>query len=251
MGRKESFTLNNLITFSIMKKIESFDKAILLISVISLIVLGCLTFDFKFCSVFNSIISKRINEIINDLSIGIICSSIFYLIVQWWPNYIKRKTAYDLNKVFLNNILINLEGILSLYSEKYLNNKIIDKLEFQDFIKIEKNYNDDKSNFINDYNSLKLFIENINENSVKINENTHLSQLPEELIVINNNINTNFYKILYKIQCMKQSIQIFTNVLDGVNINSETICLILKYENISKDLDELYLIYKKIRKFSK
>lgn len=228
MGRKESFTLNNLITFSIMKKIESFDKAILLISVISLIVLGCLTFDFKFCSVFNSIISKRINEIINDLSIGIICSSIFYLIVQWWPNYIKRKTAYDLNKVFLNNILINLEGILSLYSEKYLNNKIIDKLEFQDFIKIEKNYNDDKSNFINDYNSLKLFIENINENSVKINENTHLSQLPEELIVINNNINTNFYKILYKIQCMKQSIQIFTNVLD-----------------------ELYLIYNKIRKFSK
>lgn len=140
---------------------------------------------------------------------------------------------------------------MSLYSEKYLNNKIIDKLEFQDFIKIEKNYNDDKSNFINDYNSLKLFIENINENSVKINENSHLSQLPEELIVINNNINTNFYKILYKIQCMKQSIQIFTNVLDGVNINSETICLILKYENISKDLDELYLIYKKIRKFSK
>ncbi|WP_147439103.1 hypothetical protein [Faecalibacter macacae] len=234
-----------------MKKIESFDKAILLISVISLIVLGCLTFDFKFCSVFNSIISKRINEIINDLFIGIICSSIFYFIVQWWPNYIKRKTAYDLNKVFLNNILINLEGILSLYSEKYLNNKIIDKLEFQDFIKIEKNYNDDKSNFINDYNSLKLFIENINENSVKINENSHLSQLPEELIAINNNINTNFYKILYKIQCMKQSIQIFTNVLDGVNINSETICLILKYENISKDLDELYLIYKKIRKFSK
>ncbi|WP_353166431.1 hypothetical protein [Empedobacter brevis] len=123
-----------------LKPLNRFEKILVAITLLSFVALMMLVLDFQFIpNIFNlkPNVIDNINDLINDLSIGIIASFIFYIIVQWFPDRIKllnnNKLIYD----HVKNIHTVLYFILYDYS-KNIYDKNVEDLNIKDL----KNIND-------------------------------------------------------------------------------------------------------------
>lgn len=177
-----------------MKKTENFDKIILLLTIISLIILILLIFDIKFCSIFNKSTSNKINETLNDISIGIICSSIFYFIVQWYPNNKKQTIALKSVSSYLYDLYYLYKDFTLLYNSEYSNISFDKKYGFNIFINGKNKMFKDKNEEIN-YAIINLMkIESVISN---IRSNIYFEFLPIEIINIlqENSVNELIYNL--------------------------------------------------------
>ena len=122
-----------------LKPLNRFEKILVAITLLSFVALIMLVLDFQFIpNIFNlkpSVI-ENINNLINDLSIGIIASFIFYIIVQWFPEKEKEKSSIDLINVNLDNIIGSISSVINVYKKIYFPDSDIENLTKIDFDKI-------------------------------------------------------------------------------------------------------------------
>lgn len=124
--------------------------------ILTLLNLSCVFFilqiEFKFFRLFSSNFNNEtinaVNRLIIGIGIGIIVSTIFYLIVVAYPNYLKRKSSYKIIQPRLDTITNQLYHAINYFLEKRIpegKNKTT-KLLIQNFITIER-LTSEKMNF--------------------------------------------------------------------------------------------------------
>lgn len=125
--------------YNLYKSLNRFEKWLFLLAFASVLILIFLVFELTFIPNFfnlKSSVVENINDLINDLSIGIIASFIFYIIVQWFPEKEKEKSSIDLINVNLDNITGSISSVISVYKKIYFPDSDIENLTKIDFDKI-------------------------------------------------------------------------------------------------------------------
>lgn len=228
-----------------MKKAKSFDTIILLLTIISLIIVFLLTFEIYFFPIFKSSISNNINDFLNDLSIGIICSSIFYFIVQWYPNYIKYNIAKNTNEDYIKLIKESLERILFTYSKNFNPNNYNEKFVKKELNEIT-NLGVIKIEHMDEIDFLNYELENIHNNSIIVLQSTYIDYLLSDTFKELSHISQKKPKIFEKIRGLRM-IKNSPFLRDNIKIITKQNPF--DYKELGQDLIELYSLYISINKY--
>ncbi|VDH16710.1 Uncharacterised protein [Algoriella xinjiangensis] len=116
-----------------------FEKSLFFITLLSLLALVTTVLELHFVPNLLNLkpeIIKNTNNLINDLSIGIIASFIFYVIVQWIPERNKEKKSLIIVEKNLIKLTNEIDFFILTYSDLLMNKKDINTLVKSDFDKI-------------------------------------------------------------------------------------------------------------------
>lgn len=199
--------------YNLFKSLNRFEKILVAITLLSFVALIMLVLDFQFIpNIFNlkpSVIAN-INNLINDLSIGIIASFIFYIIVQWFPEKEKERVSKKLIHKEVDLIMVNIDKFLLKYTEVYLPGIDVNNLKDEDidkikFLEIKKHTKNEVQKIFHRYKyemlEIKSFSNLINDNLECIIKNPYVNNLPNLLIEIysfKENEFNDFINFLYK-----------------------------------------------------
>lgn len=108
-----------------------FEKSLFFITLLSLLALATTVLELHFVPNLLNLkpeIIKNTNNLINDLSIGIIASFIFYVIVQWIPEKNKEKKSLIIVEKNLIKLTNEIDFFILTYSNLLMNKKDINTL---------------------------------------------------------------------------------------------------------------------------
>ncbi|WP_312557909.1 hypothetical protein [Empedobacter brevis] len=243
------------------KSLNKFEITLFILTILAGLILFQIVLDLTCVpSIFSSNITSNINEVLKDLSIGIITSSIFYLIIQWFPERIKRSQALELNLNNINKVINIIDRIISIYHKTYFSDKSPEELIKEDFLLITgfdlfKNKN--KYNTIwSQSNRLEIFSLNFELKKLinitnKILLNNEASFMKDDLkIQFYNIIDLEFYEWIKDLQSLYESPLLYNpqfdnNYLTGYNMIEDNKTL----EEFQNHLFQLYVINNKIKSF--
>ena len=122
-------------------KQKPYNLVLIILNVLSLI----FTFQIKlsllplFCSRFNEKFCLNLNDLISNVALGILESSLFYLIVVYYPELLKKKSTLKVIQPRLNTIVNQLnQAIHYLHSNRINTKKDVLVLLKEDFSSVDK-----------------------------------------------------------------------------------------------------------------
>lgn len=125
--------------YNLYKSLNRFEKYLLYITTLSIIILFILVLDLLFIpNCFNTSLKviNNTNELLSDISIGIISSFVFYVIVQWLPDKYKEKKSLKIIYKNLKKASDEIDSLIATYNRILFRKKDINELIKEDFKKI-------------------------------------------------------------------------------------------------------------------